>query len=81
MKKQPDFSKITKLSDKELVSKVKLAATLVGADSNKLNEVLKDTTKLRAMIGSLSRQDIDKLISTIGEEKAKNISDIIDGTK
>lgn len=78
MKSDFDLSKILKLSDEELKTKISGAAALLGADKEKLNAALRDTGKLRDIIGSLTEKDVNILMKNIGEEKAKTISDILD---
>lgn len=76
-----DLSKLSGLSDNELKNKIIKAATLMGADRQKVESALSDTSKIRSAIGSLSQKDIDALINTIGKDKAKDISRIIDSEK
>lgn len=72
-----DFNKLSKLSDAQLKNKIRKAATLLGADKESLEKALNDTSKIRSAIGSLSQKDVDALLNTVGKDKAKHISEIL----
>lgn len=58
------------LNDAELQAKLRLIATAIGFDERIAAAQTADTAKVRTMLKNASEKDIDKLLASVGKERA-----------
>ena len=71
-----DSKKIAAADDETLRRAVKEAALAAGAGELKARFLSRDVEKIRRMLNSLTKDDVDSLAQAVGEE---NLKQIIDG--
>ena len=71
------LKKILALSDDELRKTISDAAMAAGADKYMTTKVLSDMAKLRGIVSSLTPEQLEKLMSKLGNEKVNEIVDRI----
>ena len=72
-----DLSKISNLSDEKLKELIKQIASVTGVNDKMLEGILSDMTNVRNVASSLSQSDVERLLSNLGEENAKKLSDVL----
>ncbi len=68
------FQKVLALSDEELRQKITEAAIAAGADKYKVTYALSDVSKLRNMISSLTPEQANALLSSLGPAATAEIT-------
>ncbi len=66
------LQKLSQMNDAELKAKILEIAENCGADTQKLSSRL-DTSKIKKSISALSQDDINRIMSALGEKNAEII--------
>ena len=67
------FQKFLNLNDEEFKKKIADAAKSAGLETSKLNDVLKDTKKIKNTLGSMNEDDIKCAVKAMGDEKVAQV--------
>ncbi len=76
---QKMLDSLLSLSDEDLQNKLRLIASSIGFDDRIAAAQTADVTKVRSMLKSAGTEDINRLINTLGQERAEIIVKTLGG--
>lgn len=71
------LDKINDISDEQLKKTLEQVALSSGIDATAITPFLSDIGAIRKAVSSVSQRDIDNLMSSVSEENAGRIADIL----